>query len=1233
MSEGNIVSELKVRVTGDTKDAIGSLGLLDGKIAASAKNYLTSLGNMDNSLAKFVSSHPAAIAGTAAMAGGLVILGAKAVEAGTSYAKQTTQLKNTADITQGAADKISKAFLQTAGTSTFSADQIIAAYEPVAGRLGEVEGHALSSSEAMKVMAASQSLAEATGADLASATGNVSRVMKDYHLTADQAGTASNDLYNLQKLTGLSTDSLTTAFDRLQPILAASGMTMDQASGYLLDMTDKFGSGKKAIGMMGTTLQALMAPSSKAQGVLTELGITTLDANGKFLGLSPVLEELKAKLGSATTAGSDMIMKTTEASYAQKLFKDSSQGSIEKLYKTVDAYQAAGSATEKSAIINEMFGKKSAGAGKDIQKFSDYLNNNTSYTMKNAAGQAIFGKNWASIKMLVDGGSAALSEATKRVTENNAVNKAAEDNAKTLEGQQKILAASFKDVMITVGLALIPALTSLMGTISKIITPIAHWITMHQELTGSLAKVIALVITLGVVIATAVAVIGALSLPWTALVVVLAAVIVYHQKIMDFFKRFWPELLIVFTGGIGIILVALIKWHDQIWGMVQAVWNGIAAFFVGIWNIISGTVSIVVARISQIITTAWQTIVGITSAIWTTVRDVISSVWSVISAVITTAVNVVRTIITVAWNNINALTATIWGNIRATLEGIWSTITAFLSAIWNGIANTARVIWTTISIAITTIVNGISNAITSTLSAVVGVVAGIWNSIYNTSTAMWNNMKNTVIGVVNSLRDGISSAFQNVASAVASSWNGIKSAVAAPINFVINTVYMGGIKKAWDAVSGMFGGPSAPSVSPIAFATGGVLPGFSPGNDSVHAILSPGEGVLTPHAVRNNGGASFVDYLNSGGRLMAFASGGTVPDPGATKGSKSGTIVSNGQTWQMTNSGGANYIRPSDVGTNIGGTNPNINGATGTQNPGGDVGMNIASNVGGAVGDAVHAAGTFIRGELAKAAGLAFAPIRGLIGSIPGPGQVPSLLKGLMNHGLDQVLNWIKGTDQSKGVDPSTIMSANVPGNVASWLAQGMAIAGVNPAQWGPGLSQIAMSESGGNPNAVNTTDSNAKAGTPSAGLMQFIRPTFDSYAMPGHTEWMNPIDQVVADAWAHGYINSRYGGIGGVPGIKAIASGGGYVGYSVGGYANGGVIRVGENGPETINLGDRGAYVNRNGSTGGGSTDFDYDKLASAMQNAGVNIGSINVGSEAQASDVIDEFNWHLRVSRLGVQ
>lgn len=92
-----------------------------------------------------------------------------------------------------------------------------------------------------------------------------------------------------------------------------------------------------------------------------------------------------------------------------------------------------------------------------------------------------------------------------------------------------------------------------------------------------------------------------------------------------------------------------------------------------------------------------------------------------------------------------------------------------------------------------------------------------------------------------------------------------------------------------------------------------------------------------------------------------------------------------------------------------------------------------------------------------------------------------------------------------------------------------LAAAGVPPPgtlpQWQLGLNTLIGRESGWNPNAINLTDSNAKAGHPSQGLAQTIPGTFNTYvpaalAALGIT---NPIANVAA---AIRYIVSRYGSI-----------------------------------------------------------------------------------------------------------
>ncbi|RDI51908.1 lytic transglycosylase domain-containing protein [Nocardia mexicana] len=90
-------------------------------------------------------------------------------------------------------------------------------------------------------------------------------------------------------------------------------------------------------------------------------------------------------------------------------------------------------------------------------------------------------------------------------------------------------------------------------------------------------------------------------------------------------------------------------------------------------------------------------------------------------------------------------------------------------------------------------------------------------------------------------------------------------------------------------------------------------------------------------------------------------------------------------------------------------------------------------------------------------------------------------------------------------------------------------------------IAAIIEKESGGNPHAINNWDSNAAAGTPSKGLMQTIDSTFNSYALPGHGDIWNPVDNIIA---ASRYSLDRYGSLDNVPGIAAMRGGGSYVGY-----------------------------------------------------------------------------------------
>ncbi|GMT97294.1 hypothetical protein KH5H1_14130 [Corallococcus caeni] len=118
-------------------------------------------------------------------------------------------------------------------------------------------------------------------------------------------------------------------------------------------------------------------------------------------------------------------------------------------------------------------------------------------------------------------------------------------------------------------------------------------------------------------------------------------------------------------------------------------------------------------------------------------------------------------------------------------------------------------------------------------------------------------------------------------------------------------------------------------------------------------------------------------------------------------------------------------------------------------------------------------------------------------------------------------------------------------GEVGDWIKQAMEIlkaAGVPVDKMNPqDIAKIIEHESSGNPNAINLTDQNAKDGHPSIGLMQTIQPTFDAFKLPGHDNIRNPVDNIIA---AVRYAVDRYGSVSNTPGVQAMNSGSGYVGY-----------------------------------------------------------------------------------------
>lgn len=199
----------------------------------------------------------------------------------------------------------------------------------------------------------------------------------------------------------------------------------------------------------------------------------------------------------------------------------------------------------------------------------------------------------------------------------------------------------------------------------------------------------------------------------------------------------------------------------------------------------------------------------------------------------------------VAWSNmINFITGT-WDRIGSDTKGAWNSITNWLRNSWNGIINFFHNIW-----------NGARNWLKGVWNGFGNDAKAAWNSIHSWFTGFWRNEVNGWKNIINSVRNwmkgawnGIKNdavaAFRALSSGVSSAFRGIENGVKVPINWVLSTV---------DKFDGLINHiPGVHLPTNLKLAGGGVIPGYAPGRDTVPAMLSPGEGVLVPEAVKAMG--------------------------------------------------------------------------------------------------------------------------------------------------------------------------------------------------------------------------------------------------------------------------------------------------------------------------------------------------------------------------------------------
>ncbi|MCY8898122.1 phage tail tape measure protein [Bacillus spizizenii] len=488
--------------------------------------------------------------------------------------------------------------------------------------------------------------------------------------------------------------------------------------------------------------------------------------------------------------------------------------------------------------------------------------------------------------------------------------------------------------------------------------------------------------------------------------------------------------------------------------------------------------------------------------VWNAVLGILKSVWSIITSVIKGAVKLVLLVVKTAWNTIKSVTSTVFNAIKTVLKTIWSSIVSTVKNLAGKVASGAVSAW----------------------NSLWGNTKKIFNKIKDFAVNTFNKMVSNAKALPGKIGDGI----KNMAGKAVSGVKALGNKMISGFEGIVNGLTQKGINK----VLGLIGVDKKhyiPKLEIPRYAKGTAAGGHPGGL----AILGDGGG---PELFRTPSG--FTGLSPGKDTLFNLPKGTQVLPHDMTK-----KLIAQGVPAFKKGTKKKNLFEKG-IDAVSGAKDTVVNVAKGAVNKV----KEFAFDVWDYVSDPKK-----LVSKVVGSLGLKLPEISGVFGN---------MAKGAYEKVKSSMVGFVKKQIDDFGGGFGSGEKAT--GNVKQWIRKAMAITKV-PSNWFGPLTTIAMKESGGRtgPSTINKWDINWKRGTPSMGLMQTIRTTFDSHKMKGMGDIMNPVHNAVA---AIRYIISRYGTVFNTPGIKSMRAGGPYKGYKIGDIVTQKQLAwVAEEGPEAV--------------------------------------------------------------------
>lgn len=534
---------------------------------------------------------------TVGLAAGTAAAAVESLHLAENYQKATASLAAGAGISMKAADAIGNAFVATAGSSTFSAQEIMEAYSPVAAQLATVQGHALDSSEAMTAMKAAMDLAEGSGTSLTAATSSLADVMQAFGVNTSGAAQASDVLFNAAEMTGTGVSQVATSMQRMRTQLGAAAPPLNQLGGLLVDLTEHGETGRAAMSVMSSALTGVIAPTKATTAEQQKLGVSFVTATGQLKPFGTIIAELQPVIAGMGNAQASATLKALGFGSASTKLLSIIQAGPEAFEKATAAVSKAGSAqeaAEKQAKTLHGTMEKLEATGEDIGvKFGDMLipilsevgavlANLINWFERNRSVAEILGVVIGSVTGLFVAFTVAQAAASVATGAWAAVSGVAAAATGVFSAAMTVLGA-------VTGLATAPLLGIILVVAAigvGIYELVTHWSAVWNAIKSMAEdawKFIKNAFEDGVKFVESV---------WQELVQVLLVFTsqLWHT-VTSFFQNMWSDVVSVVSSMVNAVVDFFIRMWNEASTAVMALVNAVVGFFTNMWNAVTGAVS------------------------------------------------------------------------------------------------------------------------------------------------------------------------------------------------------------------------------------------------------------------------------------------------------------------------------------------------------------------------------------------------------------------------------------------------------------------------------------------------------------------------------------------------------------------------------------------------------------------------------------------------------------------